>query len=58
MKYWETLSNLHHQKWNPDENPEDTFRYIEINSVSRETGEASFSKLPNKEGSESRPIDS
>lgn len=35
-----------HQKWNPEENPEDTFRYIEINSVSRETGDASFFKLP------------
>ncbi len=42
------IVKLHHQKWNPDENPEDTFRYIEINSVSRETGEASFSKLPIK----------
>lgn len=42
------IAKLRHQKWNPKENPEDTFRYIEINSVSRETGEASFSKLPVK----------
>ncbi len=42
------IAKLCHQKWNPDENPKDTFRYIEINSVSRETGEASFSKLPIK----------
>ena len=40
------IAKLCHQKWNPEENPEETFRYIEINSVSRETGEASFSKLP------------
>ena len=42
------IAKLCHQKWNPEENPEETFRYIEINSVSRETGEASFSKLPVK----------
>ena len=42
------IAKLCHQKWNPEENPEETFRYIEINSVSRKTGEASFSKLPVK----------
>ena len=42
------IAKLCHQKWNPKKNPEETFKYIEINSVSRETGEASFSKLPVK----------
>ena len=48
----ETLGNitkLSHHKWDPEEHQEDTFRYIEINSVSRVTGEASFSKVPVKE---------
>ena len=38
-----------HQKWKPEEHPEKTFRYIEINAVSRDTGEVSFSELPTKE---------
>ena len=48
----ETLGNiakLCHQRWNPEECQEDTFRYIEINSVSRETGEASYSNTLTKE---------
>ena len=48
----ETLGNitkLCHHKWNPEKHQEDTFRYIEINSVSRVTGEASFSQVPVKE---------
>ena len=47
----ETLGNiakLCYQKWNSEEHQEDLFRYIEINSVSRETGEASFSEIPTK----------
>ena len=48
----ETLGNiikLSHHKWDPQEHQEDTLRYIEINSVSRVTGEASFSYVPVKE---------
>ena len=48
----ETLGNitkLCHHKWDPEEHQKDTFRYIEINSVSRVTGEASFSQVPVKE---------
>ena len=48
----ETLGNiikLSHHKWDTQEHQEDTFRYIEINSVSRVTGEASFSDVPVKE---------
>ena len=48
----ETLGNiikLSHHKWNPQEHQEDTFRYIEINNVSRVTGEASFSDVPVEE---------
>lgn len=37
-----------HQKWNLKEYQDEKFRYIEINSVSRETGETSFSELPTK----------
>ncbi len=43
------IANLCHQRWNPEECQEDTFRYIEINSVSRETGEASYSNTLTKE---------
>lgn len=49
---YETLGNitkLSHHKWDPEKHQEDTFRYIEINSVSRITGEASFSEIPVKE---------
>ena len=42
------IAKLCHQKWNLKEYQDETFRYIEINSVSRETGEASFSELPTK----------
>ncbi len=48
----ETLGNiakLRHQKWDSEGYQNETFRYIEINSVSRETGEASFSEVPTKE---------
>ena len=48
----ETLGNiikLSNHKWNPEEHPENTFRYIEINSVSRVTGEASFAEVPVKD---------
>ena len=43
------ITELYRQKWNPEEHPEDMFRYIEINNVSRDTGEASFSTVPTKE---------
>lgn len=43
------IAKLCYQKWNPEKHQEDTFRYIEINSVSRETGEASFSDVPTKD---------
>ena len=49
---YETLGNiikLSHHKWDPEKHQEDTFRYIEINNVSRVTGEASFSDVPVKE---------
>ena len=48
----ETLGNiikLSHHKWDPEQHQENTFRYIEINGVSRVTGEASFSDVPVKE---------
>ena len=38
-----------HHKWDPVEHEENTFRYIEINNVSRVTGEASFSEVPVKD---------
>ena len=47
----ETLGNiakLCYQKWDSEGHQKDIFRYIEINSVSRETGEASFSEVPTK----------
>lgn len=43
------ITELCRQKWNPDEHPEETFRYIEINNVNRDTGEASFSEVPTTE---------
>ena len=43
------ITELCRQKWTPEEHPEDTFRYIEINNVSRDTGEASFFEVPTKE---------
>lgn len=43
------ITELCRQKWNPEEHPEDMFRYIEINNVRRDTGEASFSEVPTKE---------
>ena len=43
------IIELCHQKWSPEEHPQETFRYIEINNVSRYTGEASFSEVPTKE---------
>ena len=48
----ETLGNIIkpcHHKWDPEEHQENTFRYIEINNVSRVTGEASFSEVPVKD---------
>ena len=48
----ETLGNiikLSHHKWDSEKHQEETFRYIEINNVSRATGEASFSDVPVKE---------
>ena len=43
------ITELCRQKWNPEEHPEDMFRYIEINNVNRDTGEASFSEVPTNE---------
>ena len=43
------IAELCHQKWSPEKHPEETFRYIEINGVSRDTGEVSFSEVPTKE---------
>ena len=43
------ITELCRQKWTPEEHPEDTFRYIKINNVSRDTGEASFFEVPTKE---------
>ena len=43
------IAKLCHQRWDPEEHQEDKFRYIEINSVSRETGEASYSDTLTKE---------
>ena len=43
------ITELCRQKWNPGEHPEETFRYIEINNVNRDTGKASFSDVPTKE---------
>ena len=43
------IAELHHQKWKPEEHPEEMFRYIEINGVSRGTGEVSFTEVPTKE---------
>ena len=45
----ENIAELCYQKWKPEEHPEATFRYIEINGVSRDTGEVSFSEVPTKE---------
>ena len=48
----ETLGNIIkpcHHKWDSEEHQENTFRYIEINNVSRVTGEASFSEVPVKD---------
>ena len=42
------IAKLCYQKWDSEEHQEDIFRYIEINSVSRATGEASFSEVPTK----------
>ena len=43
------ITELSYKKWKPEEHPEAMFRYIEINGVSRETGEVSFSNVPTKE---------
>ena len=43
------IAKLSYQKWNPEEHPEETFRYIEIGNVSRQTGEVSFSELPTED---------
>ena len=43
------IAELYHQKWKPEDHPETIFRYIEINSVSRDTGEVSFTEVPTKE---------
>ena len=40
------ITKLSHHKWDSEKHEENTFRYIEINSVSRVTGEASFSEVP------------
>lgn len=43
------IAKLSYQKWDTEEHQETTFRYIEINSVSRETGETSFSEILTKD---------
>ena len=43
------ITKLCYQKWDTEEHKDTTFRYIEINSVSRETGEASFSETLTKD---------
>ena len=43
------IIKLSHHKWDPEQHQENTFRYIEINGVSRVTGAASFSQVPVKE---------
>ena len=43
------IAKLCHQKWKTEEHLEETFRYIEINNVNRDTGEASFSEVLTKE---------
>ena len=43
------IAKLSYQKWDTEEHQKTTFRYIEINSVSRETGEASFSVISTKD---------
>ena len=48
-KVLENIAKLSYQKWNPEEHPEETFRYIEIGNVSRQTGEVSFSELPTED---------
>jgi type I restriction enzyme S subunit len=42
------IAKLSYQKWDTEEHQETTFRYIEINSVSRETEEVSFSVISTK----------
>ena len=43
------IAKLSYQKWNPKEHPGETFRYIEIGNVSRQTGEVYFSELPTED---------
>ena len=44
-----SIIKLCHHKWDPEKHQEDRFRYIEINGVSRVTGEVSFSEVLVKE---------